>query len=261
MARLIFGQFLAWIGIVGGALIIADQWINTVNHWSNFITLPRWAILAISNFAHIMYSTWHLITSRFHIDLSGSVADLLSITAFYLSLATGSALLAGQVGSLKKFMSPILIMSGYFVLGILVVIVFLQIRSPLSELIFVWVLNAGLLAVFWTVVAAFIAMEGSVLERVVDTALYCVVCYLMSGMVLNATSGIPRDIISPLCFAIIFLFLLWFVPLLIAAQKALMKRLAYLLIGLAIIFGLSEVSKQVEKLRTAANPAAVTEQH
>jgi hypothetical protein len=41
-------------------------------------------------------------------------------------------------------------------------------------------------------------------------------------------------------------------PILFAPSEALVKRLSFLLIGVAVIFGLSEVSKQVERLRTAA---------
>jgi hypothetical protein len=47
-----------------------------------------------------------------------------------------------------------------------------------------------------------------------------------------------------------------YLPSMLAPPEALKKRLIFVLMGVAIIFGLSEFSKQVEKLRTAANPAA-----
>jgi hypothetical protein len=49
-------------------------------------------------------------------------------------------------------------------------------------------------------------------------------------------------------------------PMLINTE-ALSKRLSFVLLGVALIFGLSEISKQYEKWRTAANPAAVTQEH
>jgi hypothetical protein len=248
-SREIRGQIFVWIGIVGGVLIIADHWVNTA-YWQIFITLPPWAILVVSKFAHVMYTIWHLITSRLNIELSGSAADLLSITAFYLSLAAGSALLVNQVGIFKKFMIPILIWSGYSVLGLLLL---LQINGSFAELLLLLVLNAGLFAIFCVVVTAFFAMEGSVLEKIFDTVLYTFASYLMFDITLTATNNMFHGLISTSISNIIFLSLLWFVPLLIAPQKALIKRLTYLLIGVAIIFGLSEVSKFVERLNTTTS--------
>jgi hypothetical protein len=123
-----------------------------------------------------------------------------------------------------------------------------------------FILDGAMLLVILVIVAVFFAMEGSVLERIVDTILFSFMCYLMLNMIIIGGSGMFQSIINTLIFDIFFLALLWFAPLLIAPQKALVKRLSYLLIGLAVVYGLNEASKQVERLRAAANPAAATQQ-
>jgi hypothetical protein len=240
------GQILVWIGIVGGALTIVYHLSSIARtHWSSFVPLAGGAHWIISNFEDTLRAFWNVIRSLLHVWISESGAQLFTITIFYMLLATGSALIAGQRGSFKKIMVPVLVTSVFFLLGPLLVYIT---TGPMRELDSILIaIPLVYIVILFNIVSLYLGIKGTVFKRIAYTASYYTMCDFMTNFI---STGLEQN---TSIFAMIFLYLFWFVPLLIAPVNALIKHITFLLIGVAIIFGFSEVSKQVERLRTAAS--------
>ena len=96
-------------------------------------------------------------------------------------------------------------------------------------------------------------LEGDVWIRLIAIFEWILIGLLLGNLIEKANAFGGSSVLS------LFERLVYYLPFLLAPTKELAKRLTFLLIGVAIIFGLSEVSKQVERLSTAA--AKIEAQH
>jgi hypothetical protein len=88
LKRELRAQVLIWIGIVGGALSI-------VNQWSNIITLAGWVNMLVTQFSVTMHNFWSFLGLWINVTVPPEVSKLLSLILFYISLTIGTIFMAG----------------------------------------------------------------------------------------------------------------------------------------------------------------------
>jgi len=243
LAREMRGQIFAWIGIVGGALTI-------VNHWSNFITLADWMHWLVGNFSKMLHEFWQLLIGfPISTELSGSLTFL----AFFASLSVGSIFICGKIRRDK------------WVTNIILIVTFVTICISLANLIgFHKFTIAGyefsdnvVGYIFGLIPLTTLILQGPTVNKIIPTilliVLFVITFKLAHEFVVFTWQHLDYGQFASNWIIMFFVTLIFILPLIIAPTTALVKRVAFLLFGVAIIFGLSEVSKQVEHLRTAAS--------
>jgi hypothetical protein len=237
------GQFFVWFGIVGGAMTIA-------NNWSNFIQVADWVHWVVSHFSAIMHGFWGFLGSLIGIRVPLGLAKILSFILFYGSLTFGAVLMAGKMNPIRY--NNVGLKALYYI-TLFCILMFLCLRFYLSYS------TAAATIICIPLVPIIYIASGLMPETEWRTfILIFMVIFLVRGMLYSGINIIihennlekNQDIVIGVC-AIIGVMVI-FTPMLIAPHKSLNKRLAFLLIGVAIIFGLSEFSKQVEHLKAAA---------
>lgn len=252
LLREIRGQVFVWIGIVGGALTI-------VGDWSSFITVADWMRWLVSHFTDVMHAFWKWIGSLLHVTISKELGKSLSFIAFFSSITFGSIVIGSGV---RKDNTKIGVLATAIFVALLIPIVFIN-RFKENVILIGLDLNMN-----WTTVCASVLfmistgviVSGSLRQRAAITMLMITMCVLTFNLMIgveivvmnlfvaiNSGLGKPfEDLIEALLLSVIL-----FTPLFVAPTNALIKRLTFLLIGVAIIFGLSGVSKVAENLRMA----------
>ncbi len=247
-------EVLTWFGIVGGALTI-------VNHWTNFITLADWMHWVVSHFAELTLKFWLELGALFHLEIPKGISGLLSMIAFYLSIALGSLRMAKERITLSKstllllIISPLIYRQYFKFLAPLIhsfIVSYIGIREiSIISLIFKIVLSYPFM-----IAIMLYAAKGKTIVNI-----YCVALMLFIFEVFSTEHfktfytyvyedrgghGAANElIVSYVRFCLLLL------PIALVPTGALAKRLSYMLAGVVLIFGLSEVSKQVDKFRTA----------
>lgn len=225
MIREIRGQLLTWFGIVGSALTIIDQ-------WGNFIQLADWMRLVVENFSYATHAFWSFVGGLINISISRELAQFLTFIAAQISLILGTVLISGRINTLKSANEMYLDVKKryltYIVAIAFVIIVFYVDRTSAPTLL--------------------IAIVGSEIfyERNNEDIRYkeITIILLFTFALLNSP-GFPQSDVARFFWSFF-----WLLPLFMCPAKPLLKRLIFIFIGVALIIGLSEISKLAERLQT-----------
>jgi len=193
----------------------------------------------VGHWGAILNAFWESVTRALGIAINKKLYELLSILIFYAGLSYGTVLLAGHRRRHKK-PSPF---QGNILALVLISVYF---SAPY--------LLAQKSAVAWLTLSCFITTlsfsEGSILLRVYAGILCSAMFVLLHRYIFESLRFLDSEKFGDAAFIVIAM--IFFVPLIYVPTRALTKRIFFMLIGIALIFGLSEASKLVEKLRTAA---------
>lgn len=250
MVREIRGQFLVWFGIVGGAMTIA-------NHLSDFVTVADWMHWLVGNFSEMLYEFWRLLIG---VPISKELASSLNFLVFFTSLSVGSIILCGKIRQDK------------WGLNIILIVAFVTIYNLATELFgyHKFTIAGDELVdnvvgyIFGLIPLTMIILQGITIKKIIPTilliTLFAITFRLANEFIVFVWQHLNFGQFVGNWIIMFFVTLIFMFPLITAPTAALVKRVAFLLIGVGIIFGLSEVSILAGKLRAAANPAAETQQ-
>jgi hypothetical protein len=242
--REIRGQFLVWMGIFGSVLTISA-------HWAKFVKLAGWMHSLVENFNGLISKFWREFSSIIHIEIPEDAAKALTFMAFWISLTIGSIFIAGKIRRPKY--STLLI-------GIILLPAVQEITDRILMMhaeIYNDRLSDEISGVATTIILFFI-VDGKLLLRITTSIM--IMCLLalvwklarVIGLYINmylyhpwADSGSMEKRIFLGYLENFLLDLVLLLPIMLAPTKALAKRLSFVLLGVAIIFGLSEVSEYV----------------
>jgi hypothetical protein len=244
-----------WFGIVGGALTIAG-------HWSNIITLADWMRWVVEHWSSMLHMIWHSIGRLFNLNVGKDAALTLSLFAFIISMWVDSIFDTTVVDwkdksgwndidekeeypDIEAQPNPIRGVS-YLVISLISAIVIMFVYRFNDDLEVLMSQKAGIafttaLGLLFTIYLISIKLKWkimSTLEKVYVALIFATMVILLNPLI-QAYSRLQRD------YILLSLVWYWLFPALIipAPLKPLVLRLTFLLIGVAIIFGLSEVSK------------------
>jgi hypothetical protein len=257
LLREIRGQTLVWIGILGGALTITSQ-------WPKFITLADWLRYAAEHWSALLQHFWRYISTLLGISISQEMALGLSALVFLISLTTGSVMVDGRINANIRRAYGVLPAA-----AILFFFVMLIASMNHAQLEIDSTTNKCISSVF-TALITYMISDGNQRQRVIVAILFTTVSLLFFSFFGNALYVLPvpsqeelgkLGVVAhwlPAAAALVILialivsaFVIGFLPVIISPANGLIKRLSFILIGVALIFGLSEVSKQVERLDDA----------
>jgi hypothetical protein len=267
MLKEIRGQALVWFGIVGGALTIISQ-------VSKFITLSNWMTSATERWTMILYSFWNTISTSLGEEGVLGISTLMFLT----SLAAGLAFEEHRVNAnIRRFylvtLTALFIPASFTLIGVIKDLVVFPIYEHVGypndprEFADTRVALGYFIALYVTIL--FIS-EGSTKSRAWAALIYASTIILFFPSIFAIAHIVCRAVgieIYPNFKYIVFIIVLnvansfiLLLPIIVSPTNDLRKRLIYIWVGVAVMFGLSEFSKQYEKLRTAANSAAVAGQ-
>lgn len=243
-----------WFGIVGGALVI-------VNHWSNFVTLADWMRWLSEHWIALLHQFWSFVAALIKLSIPKEISIALSMVVFYTSLSVGTIIMEGRANSniLRVISVP------FVVFGALIILYFSDQNKVVTSDIYNDIITSPLdqhsfyITIFLSnFIGALLVTEGYARYRF-TAAILCTVfaiinlkqiqeLFYFTHILPDAVTTISkwRNLYLNFLFALLIILL----PVILAPTRPLIKRLAYLLIGVALIFGLSELSKQVERFRT-----------
>ena len=251
-------EALTWFGIIGGALTLA-------NALSAFRDLAKWIHFILDNWKELLYNLWSTLFSYIGLSISKDMALCFSSICFLFGISIGS------IFSEKRFNKNILRFGLLFLSpGILLLVM---------NIIY-WIIGQKSLTVIYMLSIAPSIMifclligDGTKIKRFEVGILYIILIYISYGFIENISNlsetinmllynskmfsiyGSDNDPAGLLfsvytCFAVILAIPL--APVVICPADGLIKRLSFLLIGVILIFGLSEASKLVEHFNTIA---------
>jgi hypothetical protein len=240
-ARGIRGQIFVWTGIVGGALTI-------VNHWSNFVPLADWMNRFTQYWTSALQGFWFAIGFVLNVTIENDIALPVSLYVFILLLSIGTII---NKGIRKNFIENIVIlMIGSTPIGIAIWAEMAIGNSALEIISYAVLFVLSLGSTFATLN---IVLEGSARAKLYTYSITWLslnsvllpLVYFHPGMAVNRTALmlLPAFVIGAM-FAIL-------------PNRSFSKHVAFILIGAAIILGLSEVSKRAGYFRTAATSMGV----
>jgi hypothetical protein len=245
VAREIRGQILVWIGIVGGALTI-------VNYWSNFVILDDSISLFTQYWALMLHRVWLLIGYISNVTIEKDIALTLSLYWFLIVLSAGTIIKAGIRSNIGE--NTLILIIGSTPIGIAIWAESFIGNSTL-ELISYAVLF--ILSVTSTILTLNIVLEGGVSAKLYT---YFITWISLNSVLLPLARSHPRiaENLTAIMLLPAFVIGAMFV---ILPNRSFAKRVTFILIGVAIIFGLSEVSKRAGYLRTAATSIEVAHRY
>jgi hypothetical protein len=247
MLRQIRGQILAWVGIVGGALTLAS-------HWSNFLTLADWMQRDLAHWGTILQSFWASIGAIIGLPIAEDQARVLSLMVFLVLLLIGvhyqskpkDYLIAQRYdnsSTIKDFF-------GFVLLPLAILILLFRIHYRLRD----YEIYGDYPWLIATIFSSLIYIRAIVIT---SSVLYSVIACLISFLFIMGFDKnwnvLPNVANGPIHWILAFIpFYILVLGFGYAPIRPLIKHLSFLLIAVAIIFGLSEISKQVAYLRTVA---------
>ncbi len=229
-------QFLIWFGIAGSAVALSG-------HWPSIFKLSDWMQGLVSHVSETMYLAWRGLGSLIDVNVPPEAAGFLSLVLFYASMTIFFSLRA------KTLRTPSSIATIVFL------IVLLAIASPAIAEKYEGVDNAILvsLPITWVLLLYLIA-EGGLLIKV-SSITVTVVFVLTLAKMFNNTNLIAKTFVSDNYSSMIlgvFVLILLYLPFVFVPARTVISRMTFVLIGLAFILGVSEVSKLVENFTVVA---------
>jgi hypothetical protein len=242
LGRQIRGQKFVWIGIVGSTLIIAD-------FLSDFITVVDWGDWLIGNWKVYFRGFWIFIGNILGAGITEEVSRSLSLLFFVSSVTLYTSRQPKMVKEVREYSNKFIQAYGF--------VLFVLCWSVLWFVLEIGAADAGYHTqgygkhIFISVVVLVYSLVYK--KSPVLRTYLCLVYFLFLSIILRPWMNDPSlDNINELFLSIALAFL-FFGPMFIEGNtRFLTVRLTFIVVGVAIIFGLSEVSKQVERLRGAA---------
>ena len=235
-ARKIRGHIFVWTGVAGGALTIASQ-------WGHFITLAGWMQQFAQYWTLALHGLWFVIGFPFGATIDNDVALTLSLYVFLLLLCAGTVINAGVRKNIGE--NAVVLIMGSAPIGIAIWAEMFISESILDMISFSALLILSLASI---VITLNIVLQGSISAKILT---YSVTWISLNSVLLPLVKSHPgmAENITALVLLPAFVIGTIFV---ILPNRLLAKRVTFILIGVAIIFGLSEVSKRAGYLRAAA---------
>lgn len=242
----LFGQFLKWVGIIGGA-------IELVHNWSGLIEIVERLRWLVEHFSTLMHMFWSSLLALADVKVSKSLSRLLSGLLFYISLAAGTIYVFG----LRKFNIMSLLWIYLTALALIslstLYLLFLKESVANNSVIFhisytpIYYIDLLVLAV--PVIACFLLLDASLKEKLY----YSAVTSIVFGTTFVAFFKRSVDLMQQsnyygaYVFEVSYLFYIIVTLLLvITPTKALMNNLSFMLMGAAILSGVNELLKLAE---------------
>ena len=240
VAREIRGQIFVWVGIVGGALTI-------VNHWSAFATPADWMLRLTQYWTLMLHKFWLMIGMLFNTTIEKDVALTLSLYIFIILLSVGTIIKNGVRDNIYD--NVFILVIGSAPIGIAIWAETFIGHSALEVISYAVLFVLSLLS---TIATLNIILEGGVAAKIYA---YSITWISLNSVLLPLVNSHPRiaENLTALMLLPAFIISAMFVVL---PNRPFVKRVTFILIGVAIIFGLSEGSKRSEYLRTAATSMA-----
>jgi hypothetical protein len=257
LAREIRGQTLVWFGILGGALTIISQ-------WPKFITLTDWLRYAAEHWSALLQQFWGYVSSLLGISIAKETALGLSALAFLVSLTAGSVIVDGRINANIRRVYWVIPMATVTFIVVMVMAFINQTNFEIN------VTFNKIISSIFTAIISYLVSDGNRKQRLIIAILFTTVSLLFFSFFSNTLHVLPfpsedalssidwmgRWLASLLALVILIALLIsaliiGFLPVIISPANGLIRRLSFILIGVAIIFGLSEVSKQVERFGSA----------
>jgi hypothetical protein len=250
LAREIRGQFLVWLGIFGSILTIST-------HWAKFIKLAGWMRLIVDNFSYGIVWFWQRLGGIIHIEIPDLLAKTLTFMFFWISLTIGSILIAGYM---RRPYTKTWVIIGIYPL--LCVIETFILGTSLDNQKYVYIFSN--LHIILAICAALVLTEGRILTRLACVIMLSCILYLTLDLyeAFDLSFLRYRAVLEPSYdiklyvrqyIGILLEFTVLLLPIILAPTKALAKRLSFVLMGVALVFVLSEASKLIEGLEPAAS--------
>ena len=232
------GQTFTWFGIIGGALTITNQ-------WSNFLPLSDWQRYLVEYWGNLLHSFWSSPANMIGATISKDLSIRLSMTVFIALIVLGTVTING----LRNYSSYKMTSNGNLLL---------YAASMLSLVIFALYLIAGVysdtdLEIIIILLGVFVtaySMDGDAGVRLYTACLYVSLILLAlpySGWLEQFKSDAQTKLMA------ISLLTLVISPIFIVPTKPFSKRISYLLLGVAIMFGVGDAYKQVTSSTSVAN--------
>jgi hypothetical protein len=249
-------EALTWFGIVGGALTLSNN-ITALREAS------KWVGLVLIKWRELLLDFWKPIFSLFGYTIPRDIALGLSAVCFLAGLSVGAVLDERRTNQNKSryyyiFTFPMIFGAMLFVFDFLDIIL-------VSEIDRGW----GLVCAPTVLIVAVLISDGYIRDRLTLSILYFTFFCISFNLISNIEFLYPISRELPLgvkqtswAYSVemihFYLFLsfsgaLIMAPIFLSPSRSLSKRLISLLIGVALIFGLSEVSKLVENFSAVAS--------
>ncbi len=236
VAREIRGQIFVWIGVVGGALTI-------VNQWSNFVTPADWMLRFTQYWTLVLHKFWLTIGMLFNTTIEKDVALTLSLYIFLLLLSVGAIIKNGIRENIYDNIVILIIASAP--IGIAIWAETFIDHSVLEVISYAILFALSLLSTF---VMLNIILEGGVRAKIYT---YSITWLSLNSVLLplvKSHPGITENITALMLLPAFIIGAIFGV----LPNRWFVNRVTFILIGVAIIFGLSEGSKRAGYLRTVA---------
>jgi hypothetical protein len=242
IARRLRGWLIVGIGIVGSALTIAD-------FLSDFMTVVGWGDWLIGHWRIYFQTCWTFIGDSLGRKITQEASRSLSLL-FFVSGVALTTLQQERTGREFKELSNRMIQAFGLVLFVL------------SWSVLWFVINLGTSKTGYSIndygkyifILIIVLIYSLVDHKSVALRIYlCFIYFVLASIILRLwMNSLSPNNVNELLLSIMLIFL-FFGPMYIEGNtKSLTIRLTAILIGVATIFGLSEVPKQVERLRTSA---------
>jgi hypothetical protein len=287
VAREMRGQIFVWFGIVGGALTIVNHWSNfvtladwmhwLVEHWTFMLnTVWNWLLsllgikfskeLASLLSLLVFYSGLTAGTVLLSDNKKNPIPDLKALGISFLFVPIFLVIILSLA-------IPLNYMADYFGIADANAVHFIR-ETTIVYKIFSFVTTVLIMSPFG---AFFLILNNNEIgyRRWLAVASMGILITLNFRLILNAMLFMGQNYdqaifvnqdyerapdfsvasvhnLSSFALAMVLITLIVIGPLVFAPIRPLVKRINFILIGVAIIFGLSEVSKQVERLHEAA---------
>jgi hypothetical protein len=236
VARKIRGQIFVWTGIIGGALTIASQ-------WSQFVKLAGWMHRFAEYWRLILNKFWFVIGFPFDVTIENDVALTLSLYVFLVLLSAGTIINTGLRKNIGE--NVVILVIGTTPIGIAIWAEMFIGESMLDVISFGALFVLSLVS---TVVTLNIVLEGSMSAKIYT---YSVTWFSLNTVLPPIVKTHPVIIENFTALMLLPAFVIGAV-FVILPNRLFAKHVTFILIGVALIFGLSEVSKRAGYLRTAA---------
>jgi hypothetical protein len=242
IARKMRGQIFLWIGIIGGSLTIAD-------FLSDFITVADWGDWLVGNWRVYFRGFWTFISNNLDAGITEEISRSLSLLFFVLAVTLSTSHQIRNGKETRKYSDKIIQVFG--------LVLFVLCWSLLWFVLEIGSAEAGYHTqgygkyVFISIV---VLVYSLAYDQSLALRMYlCFIYFVLLSIILRPWMNIAslKDV-KDLFLSIVLVFL-FFGPMYIEGNtKALTIRLTLIVAGVAIIFGVSEVSSQVDVLRRAA---------
>ncbi|MBT3069622.1 toll/interleukin-1 receptor domain-containing protein [Rhodomicrobium sp. Az07] len=249
-------EALMWFGIIGSVLTL-------VGHWQNFIKLAHWVRIAVDNFNELVYLSFAAMFSFIGIVIDRDTSYALSFFLFMSSIAIGCGFRCGfYFSSSLGFFRALFIFYKAIIFSVVIASPILIPWSIMRNVFHVDIINyiphsyfsinlalpeipLQLFGIAILFIFIFHMIYGRFVFRVYGAMVYTIILVLIGDKYFYFSIKISQLGEN----ASVFLTTLTtFMPLLIVRSVDVIRRMTYILIGLAIAIGLSELSKLIDSL-------------